>query len=448
MRPRFPNLSADRTLVRPARTRRSRFARGTLASALAVSVLLAACGKKEATAEATVSVQAVPAALTTIHNTISAQAVLFPLHQAAIVPRITAPVSKFYVNRGSRVKKGDLLAELENRDLTAAEMESRGLYDQAEASYKIATGISLPEEIQKAEFDLEVARKSLEAEQKVYDSRKALFEQGALPRKDFDQAGVALTQARNQFDIAEKHLKALHEFGKQEELRSAEGQRGAAKGKFLGAQALVSYSQIRSPIDGVVTDRSIYPGETAPAGTAILTVMEISEVIAKTHIAQEEAARIKVGDAATISAPGEEKPVEGKVTLVSPALDTSSTTVEVWIQAKNTEARLKPGTSVGVSIIAESIPRAIVIPGSALLTSSEGAASVMIFGGDGVAHARPVKAGLREGDKVQILEGLKAGEKVITVGAYGLADKTKVRIGEASKEGESKDEKDEKKDDK
>lgn len=422
-----------------------------LCFALAAALLLAGCSKPQTKPEPLVSVQVEAAAKTAIHNTISAQAVLFPLKQAAIVPKITAPVRRFLVNRGSRVKKGDLLAELENRDLTAAEMESRGLYDQADASYKLSTNMSLPEEFQKAEFDYQVAKKSAEAEQKVYDSRKVLFEQGALPRKDFDQAGIALAQARSQFDIAEKHLNALHQFGKTESLRSAEAQRGAARGHYLGAQAQVSYSLIRSPIDGVITDRPFYPGETAPQGAPILTVMDISQVIAKTHIAQEEAAEIKVGNAATLTVPGDEKPIDGKVTIVSPALDPNSTTVEVWVQARNPQGSLKPGATVRVSIISETVPGAIVIPESALLTSAETGTTVMIFGDDKLAHTRKVKAGIHEADKVQILEGLKEGEKVITVGAYGLDDNTKVQIGEAAKEGEGKDageNKDDKKGDK
>jgi HlyD family secretion protein len=414
---------------------------------LAVSLVFAACSKKEKEPEPTATVQAEAVAKGTIHNTVSAQAVLFPLNQAAIVPKVTSPVAKFLVNRGSHVKKGDLLAELENRDLTAAEMESRGLYDQADASYKLSTAMSLPEEFQKAEFDFEVAKKSLEAEQKVYDSRKVLFEQGALPRKDFDQAGISLSQAKSQYDIAERHLKALHEFGKTESLRSAEAQRGAAKGHLQGAEAQVSYSQIRSPIDGVVTDRPFYPGETPPAGTAILTVMDVSQVIAKAHIAQGEAAELKVGAEASITVPGEEKSVKGKVSLISPALDPNSTTVEVWVNAKNPEMRLKPGTSVGLSIIAETVENTIVIPASALLTSPEGATTVLMFGSDNKAHSRAVKAGITEGDKVQILEGLKEGEKIITVGAYGLDEGTSVKIGEAAKEGEGKDA-GEKKDDK
>ena len=109
--------------------------------------------------------------------------------------------------------------------------------------------------------------------------------------------------------------------GKQQQLKSAAGQLESAKGKYLGAAAQLSYSEIRSPIDGVVTDRPLYPGEMAAAGTPLLTVMDISQVIARAHIPQPEAALLKVGDKATITVPGEDNPVEGKITVVSPALD-------------------------------------------------------------------------------------------------------------------------------
>ena len=107
-----------------------------------------------------------------------------------------------------------------------------------------------------------------------------------LPRKELDQSRVDITQARNQYAIAKKHLDYLMAIGKQQALKSAAGQLESAKGKYLGAQAQLSYSEIRSPIDGVVTDRPLYPGEMAAAGTPLLTVMDISSVIAKAHIPQ------------------------------------------------------------------------------------------------------------------------------------------------------------------
>lgn len=116
---------------------------------------------------------------------------------------------------------------------------------------------------------------------------------------------------------------------------------------------------------------------------------------------------------------------------MSPALDPNSTTVEVWVQAPNSSQQLKPGTSVQISVVAQSLPDALVIPSSALLTTPEGASTVMVLGSDGRAHQRTVKVGVRQGDEVQITEGLNAGESVITAGAYGLPDNTKVQVENA-----------------
>ena len=87
-------------------------------------------------------------------------------------------------------------------------------------------------------------------------------------------------------------------------MKSATGQLGAAKGKYLGAEAQLSYSEIRSPIDGVVTDRPPYPGELATANQPLLTVMNTSKLIAKAHISQNEAAALHVGDSAEIAGAG------------------------------------------------------------------------------------------------------------------------------------------------
>ena len=374
-----------------------------------------------------------------MHKVVRAEAILFPLQQSAIVPKIAAPVKTFYVRRGSKVRKGQLLAILENRDLVAATQESRGAYDQAEAAYTTTTAASLPEEIEKARLDVDANKVSLEAEQKVYDSRQELFQQGALPRKELDQASVNVTQARNQYEIAKRHLDALMAVGKQQELKSAAGQLESAKGKYLGSTAQLSYSEIRSPIDGVVTDRPLYAGEMTATGTPLITVMDLSTVVARAHIAQDQAALLKVGDKANITLAGFDDPVEGKVTVVSPALDPNSTTVEVWVEAKNHGQQLKPGSSSQLGIIAQTVSDTVVVPAAAILTAADGAASVMVVGSDSRAHQRAVKLGIRQDDNVQVVEGLKAGEKIVGTGAYGLPDNAKVTPEENNSPPESKD---------
>ncbi len=393
--------------------------------------LLCACSSEPKDAEPAVPVQVVSVSKANLQQTITSDAVLFPVAQSALVPKISAPVKKFYVNRGSHVRAGQLLAELENRDLAAAAQENKGTYDQAQATYATATAADIPQELQKAQLDAQGAKQTFDAAQKVYDSRKELFQQGALPRKELDQAGVDLTNARNQYEIAQKHLESLNAVGYQQAQKSAKGQLESAQGKYQGAEAQLSYSDIRSPISGVVTDRPLYPGEMASAGTPLLTVMDLSHVVARAHIPQQNAALLKVGDNAEITVPGIDTPFPGKVSVVSPALDPGSTTVEIWVTLKNPHERLKPGTSVQLSMIAKSVPDALVVPVASLLTAPDGTVSVMLAGSDGHAHQKAVKTGIRQGDQVQIVGGLHAGDKVVGSGAYGLPDNSKITTASA-----------------
>jgi HlyD family secretion protein len=393
--------------------------------------LASGCSSEPKDTEAAVPVQIVSVSKANLQQTITSDAVLFPVAQSAIVPKISAPVKKFYVNRGSHVRAGQLLAELENRDLAAAAQENRGAYDQAQATYATATAADIPQELQKAQLDTQAAKQTYDAAQKVYDSRKDLFQQGALPRKELDQAGVDLTNTRNQYEIAQKHLDSLNAVGYQQAQKSAKGQLESAQGKFQGAEAQLSYADIRSPISGVITDRPLYPGEMAAAGTPLLTVMDISQVIARAHIPQQSAALLKLGDKAEITVPGIDNPFPGKVSVVSPALDPGSTTVEIWVTLKNPHERMKPGTTVQLSMVAKSVPDALVVPTASLLTAADGAVSVMVAGNDGHAHQTAVKTGIRQGDQVQIVEGLHAGDKVVSTGAYGLPDNSKITTASA-----------------
>ena len=421
----------------PRQTRTLGAADRTLAGiAMAALLLSIGCSSDKGDQEPVVTVHVATVEKTTIQHTIQAQAILFPRQQSAIVPKISAPVQKFLVRRGSSVHEGQLLAVLENRDLTAAAQDTKGAYDQAQATYETTTAANLPEEIRKAEADAQQAQQALDAQEKIFQSRQQLFDQGALPRKELDQSRVDVTAARNQSSIAKQHLDKLLAIGKQQELKAAAGQLESAKGKYLGAEAQLRYSEIRSPISGVITDRPLYPGEMASAGTPLLTVMDISSVIAKAHVPQNDAAALKLGDKGTMTVPGLQQPIDGKVTVVSPALDPNSTTVEVWFEAKNPRHELKPGTSVQLSLTAQTVKDALVVPATSILTAPDGSTTVMLAGADGRAYQKPVKLGIRNGDDVQVTDGLGQNDKVIASGAYGLPDKTKIKIEAAEARGE------------
>jgi HlyD family secretion protein len=395
---------------------------------LAIMIAGLGCNSSEKEKEPIVSVQVTPAKRSPLDEIVSAEAVISPRQQAVLIPKITSTIKKFLVQRGSRVHKGQLLAVLENADLSAAAEQSRGELEQAQAGYATTTGASIPQQIQKAELDAAAAKASFDAQKKVYDSRKELFQQGALPRRDLDSADVALAQARTESEVTQRQLDDLKRVGEKESLKSASGQLSAAHGKYLGASAQLSYSEIRSPIDGVVTDRPQYEGELATANQPLLTVMDISRLIAKAHIAQSETASLKVGNPAELRAAGLSEPVEGKVSLVSPALDPGSTTIEVWVESKKPHEALKPGMTVQLSITARSDKNAMVVPAPAVFKNEDGSDYVVLAGADGRAHLKTVSIGIRNTELVQITEGVKEGDSIITSGGYALPDKTQIKI--------------------
>jgi multidrug efflux pump subunit AcrA (membrane-fusion protein) len=407
-------------------------------AALALPLLFLTGCKKEETPAVEVTVQAEHPEQGSISEHINVDAILAPLAQAAIEPKITAPVRHFYVQRGDKVKEGELLVTLENTDLTAAALDNTGAYMAAQAAYATATKAQVPEDTQKAELDFAQAKANLDLNQSIVNSRKQLFADGAIPGRDLDTAQAALVQAQAAYDSAAKHLDSMKNVSREAALKAAQGQLSSAEGKLKGAQAQVSYSEIHSPINGVVTERPLYAGETAAAGAPLLTVMDTSSLLAKAHVAESVVQQMKVGDKAEVRVPGISDPVPAKVSLISPALDPGSTTIEVWLKIDNRAGKLKVGTPVKASVTGKTVDKAWKIPASAVLTAQDGSKSVMLVGSDGAAHRKPVTLGISDDGDVEVMSGVSASDMVITGGAYGLDEGTKVKVGPAEADDEAK----------
>jgi multidrug efflux pump subunit AcrA (membrane-fusion protein) len=431
----------------------------TLVASAAFSLaLLSACGKakpKEKAgegAEAPTPVMVETAVLGAMDHVVTADAVLFPINQANVTSKISAPVKRIMVNRGDHVKAGQVVLELESADLAAAENESRSQYEQSQAAYQTVTGATIPDDRTKADTDVQSLQQSYDAAKKLYDNRVNLQKEGALAMKLVDDAKVALVQAQAALETAKKHQQTLSQVSQRESQRSAQAQVNAAKAHYDAAAVQVGYAKVRTPISGVVSDRAVYPGEMAASGTALVSIVDISKIVARANVPMKEAAAIKPGRPARLTGP--EGDISGIVTVVSPAVDPSTTTIEVWVQADNPGELLKPGATVQVSIVAETLRDTMVVPATAILNSDDGGQKVMVVTGDNVAHERRVNVGIRQGDRVQIISGLQSGDQVVVSGGLGLEDKAKVAIQQPKPEDDDEDNappdepKDDKKDDK
>jgi multidrug efflux pump subunit AcrA (membrane-fusion protein) len=405
-------------------------------------VFFSACAKKEEKAEeAPAPVQVTAVTQNTIRRTVAGDGTLYPLDQANVMPKIAAPVQKFSVNRGDHVKQGQLLAVLENRDLVAAAAESKGGVDQAESNFRATQGATVPEAVVKAQTDLDSAREARDAAKKVVDSREQLFKQGALAGKLLDDAQVAYAQAQGQFRAADEHLKALQSVSKEEQIKGAAAQVQTAKSHYDSQEAQVTFSRIVSPIAGVISDRPLNAGEMATPGSPLVSVMDISHVIARINVPEGDATAVKVGQSVIITQSDKRQEIAGKVKVVSPAADANTTTVQVWVDIPNPGEQLKPGTSVHAVIVVEEFKAATVVPAAAILPGEEGGTAVLTVSSDSTVRRKTVKVGVREGNQVQILSGVTPGEEVVVVGGLGLDDKAKVKVITTAVE-ESADEED------
>jgi HlyD family secretion protein len=163
--------------------------------------------------------------------------------------------------------------------------------------------------------------------------------------------------------------------------------------------------------------------------------MDTSGLLAKLHLSQLQAQQLSLGAAAGIVVAGIADPLPAKVSLISPALDPGSTTVEVWLRVENAKGALKAGTPVHANITGRTAADALLLPLEAVQTGPDGESKfVLVVKPDGTAAKRPVTLGIRNSESAQILSGVGPTDTVITTGAYGLDEGTKVKVGAAPAE--------------
>ena len=395
--------------------------------------LTSGCSKKqEAETEAPAPVQVAAVTEDTVRKTVTADGTLFPVDQWNVMPKITAPVARFLVNRGDAVRKDQLLAVLENKDLVATVASNRGQVEQAQANLQNTELASVPESVVKAQTDVESDQEQFDAAKKVLESRQKLLQEGALARKLVDDAAVQFAQAKAQLETAKEHLRTLQSAGKQAQIEQAKAQVTAAQGTLRSSEAQVAYSEVRSPGSGIISDRPLYPGDIAATGTPLMVVMDVSRVVARVNVPVADATGIKVAQPATVTLVENGQEYQGKVTVVSPATDPNSSTVQVWVTVDNPNRVLKVGAAAHVAIVTEIIKNAMLVPAAAILPGETGGTAVLVIDSDKVAHRRAVQLGVHQGDKVQVLTGVMPREDVVVVGGMGVDDKAKVKVVEAN----------------
>lgn len=322
-------------------------------------------------------------------------AVIGPVNEGRIV--------KLYAGQGSKVRKGQKLAELESADI-----------DQAEADYL------------KALADAENAKRSAAAEiklaQQTYDRTKALYEKTVVPGKNLQSAEhdleVAKATAENNaastkatLVAARRHLLIL-------------GLNDAAIDALVKKPGLAATFALNSPIDGTVVERNATIGATVGTDANVFKIIDTSRVWIDANVFEKDLPRIRIGQGVKVTTtafPG--TTFSGRIIFIDSVVDPDSRTVKVRTEVPNPDGRLKADMFTKVEIVTDVNPTATSVPQSAVLEDN-GKSIVFVAEGSGYKQ-RQVQTGIKNGDRVEIIDGLNAGDRVVTKGNYLLLQQSK-----------------------
>ena len=333
------------------------------------------------------------------------------------VPKINGRLQSVDVQLGDAVRRGQLIAKVEDREIQEQ-------VRQAEAAYRVAEAT-----IRQREADLTLAKTNLER-------NRSLLERQLLPRQTFDD-----TDARHQAAVAQLDL--------------AKAQFEQSKARLDELKINLANTVIASPVDGFVGKRFLDPGATVSPNVPVASLVDIRTVRLVANLVEKDVRRVKVGTHADIDVdayPGET--FNGRVSRVAPVFDPATRTAEMEIEVPNPGFRLKPGMYARVQLTVATRPDAVTVPSNAVVrldgkpgvfvtqtrggTAANGSGpaveratsgSTSAPGGDDKSLAAkfiPIEAGISDGQRIEIVSGISDGARVITTGAGALKDGDRV----------------------
>lgn len=331
-------------------------------------------------------------------STLEVASEFLPFQEIEVYAKVSGYIKKMYIDWGTHVKQGQLLAVLE-----IPELEQQLRQDEASVKHSEQEVGRAHEELTRAESAYNVTHLTYTRIADVQKSRPELVAQQEIDvaqGKDLE-ANAGVSSAKDALAAAEQGLLASK----------------AALGKD---QALFDYARITAPFDGVVTEIGAYTGALLPAGTAsnkgdqALCRLSQNDLLRLVIPVPERAVQdIHIGQTIAIEVSGAQQKFDGKIVRFSDQIDTQTRTMHTEVQVPNPNFQLVPGMYASVKIPLSSAANVLALPIQAVREGSEGSGSVLVVDGSNHIERRAVKLGLQSPSYVEILSGLAENDLVI-----------------------------------
>ncbi len=336
-----------------------------------------------------------------------------PIIKVEVKSKASGIVKKLLIDAGDRVKKGQLLAQLDKDEIQAQVEQSRAALEAAEASLKGAEA-----DYERAKVDAEGPDVPLL--KRAYERAVGMEKAGVVSTSALEDAQKNYEMALNKQNVSKAQLLVL-----KAKVAQAQGQLGQDKANLAQLEEQLSYTDIESPLDGVVLSRDVEMGDAVSSilvlgssATLVMTLGDTSEVYVKGKVDESDIGKVYLGQPARIKVESfKDKTFNGKVTKISPmgVEKDNVTTFEVRVSINNPGGELKAEMTANAEIILEEHKNVLQIPEGALIYDKDKKASVEIpdpSAKDGKKKLA-VNIGISNGAKTELLGGLKEGDQVV-----------------------------------
>ncbi len=367
-------------------------------------------------------------------------------HKINVNSKVTGRVAWIGVEKGDKVREGQVLVRLEDEEFQAQVRTAQGAVENAKAYLQELENGSRPEEIQLAQHTLEEGRANLADDKATFERTRELVQKGVMSRQSLDDAGAKFDADQQRVQALEQSLRLARIGPRPEEIARAKGALLQAEGQLAFAQSQLAATVIRAPISGTILERTAEKGElitaqfaSAAAGGpvgSVVSLADLKDLQVELDIAQDDFSKLSPKQRGIVTTDAyPDRKYDGVIAEISPEANRQKATVQVKVKILNPDDYLRPEMNATVRFIAnaeagaQARPSGVLVP-TAAVRDDDGKKIVLIaYHGRVAARQVRIKATRSDG---YLVEGLSGGEDVVTSGPPGLEDGDKIRIKGAS----------------
>jgi multidrug efflux pump subunit AcrA (membrane-fusion protein) len=350
-----------------------------------------------------------------------------PLMQVDLFPKVSGYLEKISVQIGDSVRQGQVIAQIDQAEFLQKVKEIEAKVAQAKAQYAELEAGTRAEDIRQAEEAVKQAQSRFTNAKLQRERVLALYNRQVISKKEADVSEMDYNVTEAQLAAAQQHLKMLKD-GARPEVKAA------SLGKLKEMEAILAQEQIRlqntqivAPFSGEIVRRNVDSGALISPSIPMVTLVHMATLKVVANVLEKDIAFVKSGMKVKILTEAyPDKPFEGAVVRINKALDLATRTLQAEINIPNPGHLLKPGMFARIEVALQEKPAALAVPRQAVLEEG-GNRSVFVVEGN-QAIRKPIVTGIEQDQLIEVVKGLKDGDKIVVRGQESLRDRSTIRV--------------------